>query len=102
MDYHSGQYEVIFVSNQTSASINISIFEDAIRESDEKFELIINKKLPNRVSRDKDQHQATVIIKDTTGERCFIYKCWTIVSLLAIFLSVIYGFAVQHRIYKRN
>ena len=70
MDYDSRQYEVTFISNQTSVSINISIFKDIIKENDENFTLVIDKKLPNRVSRDKDKHQATVIIKDTTGKRC--------------------------------
>ena len=62
----------MFISNQTSVSLNISIFEDTIRENNETFELIINENLPNRVSRDKDQHQATVMIMDSTGGKCFI------------------------------
>ena len=79
LDYASRQYEVTFISNQTSVSINISIFEDVIKENDEKFILIINKTLPNRVSRDKDNRQATVIIKDTTGKKCLnlLSICYT-------------------------
>ena len=67
MDYQSGHYDVIFTAGQTSVSFNISIFEDDIRDYNEMFTLIINKMLPNGVSKGS-LSKATVTIVDTTGE----------------------------------
>ena len=72
MDYQSGLYKVVFPSNETTASFNITIFEDVIKEESETFLLtIVSVTLPHGVSHSNKQHQATVIIIDTTGEKCF-------------------------------
>ena len=69
MDYHSGLYKVVFPPKETTASFNITIFKDEIKEENETFILtIVSNTLPNGVSRPRNQHRATVIIKDTTGE----------------------------------
>ena len=74
MDYHSGLYEVVFPSNKTTASFNITIFEDVIKEENETFTLtIVSDILPNGFSHPNKQHQATVIIIDTTGQKCFLF-----------------------------
>ena len=68
-DYHSGPYEVIFPSKETTASFSIAIFEDDIRDKNETFMLTIDSTtLPTGVSRSNTHHQATIVIIDTTGE----------------------------------
>ena len=71
MDYHFGEYEVIFTSGQINASFNISIFEDEIQERDETFKLTISDTLPSRVSHSTNQYQTTVTIEDTTGKKYY-------------------------------
>ena len=71
MDYHSGLYEVVFASKHTTASFNITVFEDLIKEINETFILtIVSNTLPNGVSHHRNQHTTTVVIIDTTGEKC--------------------------------
>ena len=64
----SGQYEVVLIAGVTQVMLNISVFEDDIREEQEQFHLmIIAESLPSRVKR-RRQSQALVNITDTTGK----------------------------------
>ena len=64
----SGQYEVVLIAGVTQVMLNISVFEDDIREEQEQFHLmIIAESLPSRVKR-RRRSQALVNITDTTGK----------------------------------
>ena len=63
----SGQYEVVVIAGVTQVMLNISVFEDDIREEQEQFHLvIIIRSLLCRVST-RRRSQALVNITDTTG-----------------------------------
>ena len=74
MDYHSGPYEVTFTAGTTEASLNVSLTDDNIFESNEKFMIIIDpSSLPSNVTVD-DPDQVTVTIVDNDG-KYFIPIC---------------------------
>ena len=67
MDYVSGPYNVTFPAGVTSMSLNNTVVNDEILESDENFYLNICSSLPDRVAVG-DINQTTVTIKDNDGE----------------------------------
>lgn len=67
-DYMPGTYMVLFLPNVTEANLNISVFEDLIRERDESFILTITGRTqPGRVKIGQ-RKQTTVTIADTSGK----------------------------------
>ena len=64
MDYDSGPYTVTFPAGQITATFDIPINDDMIREATENFMLTIDEaSLPDNVTRG-DPSKATVIIAD--------------------------------------
>ena len=52
-DYISGPYNVTFPAGMTEVSLNVTVMDDNVLESNERFQLSINSSsLPNRVSVD--------------------------------------------------
>ena len=68
MDYNSGPYTVTIPAGSTTATFNIPITNDMIREGNENFTLTINgTALPDRVT-PGDPDEATVTIVDNDGK----------------------------------
>jgi len=63
----SGPYNVTFPAGVTNMSLNITIVDDNILESDEIFHLNISNSLPNHVTL-SNMNQSTVTIKDNDSE----------------------------------
>ena len=64
VDYGSGLYEVTFTAGTTEASVNVSLNDDDICESNENFMITINPtSLPNNITIG-DPGRVTVIIVD--------------------------------------
>ena len=68
MDYRSGPYKVKFTAGKTHASINVSLTDDNIFESNENFMITIDpSSLPSNVTVG-DPRQVTVTIVDNDGK----------------------------------
>ena len=69
IDYDSGPYNVTFIAGEISVTLNISINDDRILESDETFDVTINTALlPINVDVVNNVRDVTVTIVDDDGK----------------------------------
>ena len=79
-DYEAGPFSISIPAGKEEESFNISIKDDDVYESDESFELVINRvRLPSRISR---AHKYTSTVTILNNEKCKYYVCICMYVLL--------------------
>jgi len=82
VDYNSGPYTVMFIAGMTSASFNIPINDDDLREDIERFNITIDpSSLPSRVTPSSSATLTATILdddckcNDANGVMKFVVSC---------------------------
>ena len=89
-DYKTGPFSISIPAGKEEESFNVPIKDDDVYESDESFELVINRvRLPSRISR---AHKYTSTVTILNNEKCKYYVSLYIYILYICIVIIIYTF----------
>ena len=73
-DYDAGPYSVTIPAGEIESSFNAIIYDDDVYESDETFQLVIDRRrLPSRITH-VFPYRSTVTILNDEERKCFLYN----------------------------
>ena len=84
-DYKAGPFSISIPAGKEEESFNVPITDDDVYESDESFELVINRvRLPSRISR---AHKYTSTVTILNNEKCkyYVSLCTYMYVILLLF-----------------